>query len=273
MSFSQYSIYICAKINTTMKYLYSVCTFVLLLSLGSCASKKDLVYFQDAELLEAKESFMNYTPLFKADDQLSITVSALDNTAAAPFNLPVAGFNMNGTSAIGQQALQTYLIAKDGSIEFPQLGKLYVAGLSRLETIALLKEKLAPYLVDPVVNIQLLNFKVTILGEVKKPGSFTIKNERITILEAIGLAGDLTIFGKRHNVLIVRETSKGKVSERLDLSSSDLFNSPFYYLQQNDVIYIEPNKPKINSSTNSSTNGVIISITSLLITIVTILIR
>ena len=135
-----------------------------------------MVYFQDAELLESKESFMNYTPLFKADDKLSITVSALDNSAAAPFNLPVAGFNLNGTSALGNQALQTYLIAKDGSIEFPQLGKLYVDGLSRLENIELLKDKLGPYLVDPVVNIQLLNFKVTVLGEVKRPGSFTIKN-------------------------------------------------------------------------------------------------
>ncbi|MGB2274057.1 MAG: polysaccharide biosynthesis/export family protein, partial [Flavicella sp.] len=174
---------------------------------------------------------------------------------------------------IGNQALQTYLIAKDGSIEFPQLGKLYVAGLSRLEAIAMLKEKLIPYLVDPVVNIQLLNFKVTILGEVKKPGSYTVQNERITVLEALGLAGDLSIFGERHNVLLIRETEKGKEYKRIDLTSRDFFDSAYYYLQQNDVIYVEPNKPRINSSANSSTTGVLISITSILITIATLVIR
>ena len=247
-----------------------IITFFLIFT--SCASRKDYVYFQDVNPGEV-ESKLNFTPNYKAGDQLSITVSSLNPESAMPFNLPVAAYNNSGTSLSAVPILQSYLVAKDGTIEFPQLGTLKVAGLTRMELIGVLKQKLAPFLVDPNINIQLLNFKVTILGEVTKPDSYAVLNERISVLDAIGMAGDLTIYGTRKNILVIRETEKGKTYNRIDLTKSDFFESPFYYLQQNDVVYVEPNKPKINSSTNSSTNGLIISAVSLLLTIVSITVR
>lgn len=241
---------------------------VLFIVISSCASKKDLIYFQG---VDKKEEVVNkdYTPVLKADDQLSIAVSALDPITAVPFNT----FEPTLTATSNVSKLQSYLIAKDGTIEFPQLGTLHLAGLTRIEAVAMLKDKLAPFLVSPTVNIQILNFTVTVLGEVKKPGAYQIKDERISVLDAIGLAGDLSIHGTRNNVLVIRETETGKVFERIDLTSPSVFDSPVYYLAQNDVVYIEPNKPKINSSSSSSITGVWISITSLLITITTLIIR
>ena len=240
---------------------------LLFVLISSCASKKDLVYFQGVDQIEESVN-TDYTPVLKADDKLSITIAAMDPIAAIPYN------NFEPMlSATGQSELQSYLIAKNGTIEFPQLGTLQIAGLTRLELIAMLQEKLAPFLVKPMVNVQLLNFTVTVLGEVKKPGAFQVKKERITVLDAIGLAGDLTVHGTRQNVLVIRETETGKVFERIDLTSSELFESPVYYLSQNDVVYIEPNKPKINSSATSATTGVWISVTSLLITILALVIK
>ena len=244
-----------------------------LLYLGSCASKKDLVYFQGTELQSIDTIHQNYSPVLKADDLLSITVSSIDIEAAIPFNLPLASINTNGVSATGSPQLQSYLIAADGSIEFPQLGTLYLAGLTRLQAIAFLKNKLTPYLQEPIVVLKILNFKVTVLGEVKSPGTYPVNNERITVVEALGLSGDLTIWGVRSNVLVIRETQAGKSYTRVDLTSAAMFDSPVYYLQQNDVVYIEPNKPKINNSASSATTGIIISVTSLVITLISLLVR
>lgn len=239
---------------------------------SSCASKKDVVYFQGIDSVHVSEH-LNYTPVLKADDKLSISVSASDNEAALPFNLPVVSYTANGTVVSGAVQLQTYLISQQGSIQFPELGALKLAGLTRLQAERLLREKLTPFLVDPIVNIRILNFKFTVLGEVKNPGSYPLSNERLTILEALGMAGDLTVFGTRKNVLLIRETNRQKSHHRIDLTSAKLFDSPVYYLQQNDVIYVEPNQPKINSSTNSSTNGIILSAVSLLLTIISIAVR
>jgi polysaccharide export outer membrane protein len=247
-----------------MRFPKIVVAFLLLL-IVSCASKKNLVYFQGVDEIEESVN-TDYTPVLRADDQLSITVTALDPIAAVPFNTfkPMLAVN-------GQSELEPYLIAKNGTIEFPQLGTLHIAGFTRVEVVAMLKKKLAPFLVKPNVNIQLLNFTVTVLGEVKRPGAYQVKKERITVLDAIGLAGDLNIHGTRNNVLVIRETETGKVFERIDLTSSKMFDSPAYYLVQNDVVYIEPNKPKINSSATSATTGVWISITSLVITIIALI--
>ncbi|MFC2110132.1 polysaccharide biosynthesis/export family protein [Bacteroidota bacterium] len=245
---------------------------VIAISIVSCASRKKIVYFQDVDSKEFKE-VANYSPVFKADDQLSITVSSIDNLAAAPYNLPVASFNTEGSQTAGNQALQTYIIAKDGTVNFPQLGKLHLAGLTRVEAVAMIQKKLKPFLKEPLVNIRLLNFKVTVLGEVFKSGSFSVNTERISILDAIGMAGDLNIYGMRNNVLVIREANGAKEFHRVDLTASDVFDSPAYYLQQNDVVYVEPNKPKINSSINSSANGLIISTVSLLLTVISIFLR
>ena len=259
-----------------MKSIKLVVTcFVWTILLSSCASRKDVVYFQgvDTVAMDSINKNSNYSPILKPDDQLSIIVSSIDGEAALPFNLPAVTMSITGLNAAGAPQLQPYLIAQDGTIEFPQLGKLHLAGLTRLEAIEMFKTKLAPFLNDPVVTIQIVNFKVSVLGEVKKPGTFPVKNERITVIEALGLAGDTSLWGLRNNVLVIRETENGKQFERVDLTSPEMFTSPVYYLQQNDVVYVEPNKPKINNSATSSTTGIIISITSLAITVISILLR
>ena len=165
-----------------------------------------------------------------------------------------------------------YLIDKDGMIDFPIIGKIKIAGLDRNEAIELLKNQLSVYIKKPIVNIRILNYKITVIGEVSKPGTFTIPNERITILEAIGIAGDLTITGKRNNVLIIRDIDGQKINFRVDLTKNELFKSPVYYLNQNDVVYVEPNRTKINSSAiNPSNAGIIISSISLFITTIVLL--
>src|SRR5690606_13848156 len=162
-------------------------------------------------------------------------------------------------SANGGMKLQTYLIDYDGNIEFPVLGTIHIAGMTRTEATQMLKEKISEYAKDPIVNIRLVNFTVTILGEVARPGTFTIQDERITLTEALGMANDLTIFGKRDNVLLIREVDGQKKFAKIDLTSVNAVNSPLYYLQQNDVIVVEPNNARIRSSTFNQNNGVLIS--------------
>lgn len=238
----------------------------------SCASRKDLVYFQDEPI---GDGLLDSTPqqlIYKPDDMLNISVSAADNLAAQPFNLPVVTFSDDVNSAQGNMRLQNYLIDYEGYIEFPVLGKIKMAGLTRTEATAMLKEKIKVYARDPIVNIRLANFTVTIIGEVNSPGTFTIQDERITLLEALGLANDLSIFGQRKNVLLIREVDGQKKFAKIDLTSINAVNSPLYYLQQNDVIVVEPNNAKIRQSNYNPNNGLLISAIGTLTTIVAVFI-
>lgn len=210
----------------------------------SCSSSKDVVYLQDVKMESKVRTECEYKTLIHVDDLLSIIVSCDDIEAALPFNTPMIGLGKEVTSG-GQQTLQGYLVGKDGYIDFPVLGRLEVDGMSRKELAELLKEKLAVYLKNPIVTIQFLNFKVTVLGEVRNPGSYKVSSERVSIFDALGMAGDLQINAKRKNVLIVRENGNEKAFARLDLTTSRLMHSPFYYLQQNDVIYVEPSRGRI----------------------------
>ncbi|WP_411895044.1 polysaccharide biosynthesis/export family protein [Winogradskyella sp. A2] len=237
----------------------------------SCASRKNLVYFQDepieAGILVSEPEQLVYKP----DDILTINVSALDPDTVRPFNLPVVSNNTNvGLNAQANLQVQSYLVDYDGNIQFPVLGTIKVSGLNRTELTSLLTERISTYANDPIVNIRLANFTITIIGEVANPGTFTIQDERITLLEALGMANDLTIFGERKNVLIIREIDGKKKFASVDLTSIKTVNSPVYYLQQNDVIYVEPNKAKIRSSTFNQNNAVLISAVGTLTTIVAI---
>jgi polysaccharide export outer membrane protein len=159
------------------------------------------------------------------------------------------------------------LVTSEGNIEFPVIGTIHLAGLTRTQAIDLLKEKLALYIVNPTISLRILNFRITVLGEVRTPGTFTIPNERITLLEALGVAGDLLITGERQNILVIRDEDGKRKEYRLDLTQESLFSSPVYYLQQNDVVYVEPNRAKRNSSViNASNTGIVISSLSLVLT-------
>lgn len=239
-------------------------TILLALILSSCAHRQNFIYLQG----ESQEFSQNssYTPKLKKDDFLSIIVFSNDENNSKLFNISSNQNNSNRGYSMGSPAQNGYLIDEKGEIDFPLIGKIKVEGISRNEASDLIKEKLKIYISNPIVQIQIQNFKITVLGEVKNPGTFTIPNERITIFEALGIAGDLTINGKRKNVLVVRDENGIKKEYRIDLTSNKILESPVYFLNQNDLIYIEPNQAKINSSATSPSFGIIISITSLIIT-------
>jgi polysaccharide export outer membrane protein len=240
-------------------HIFLISIFAIAMT-ASCASRKDIVYFQDEQLEKGLESTTPEQIIYKPDDILTINVSAFDQATVTPFNLTVATSNMNNATGIqGSLQLQTYLVDYNGNIEFPVLGTIKIAGLTRIELTKLLTKRISEYANDPIVSVRLENFTVTILGEVSNPGMFTIQDERITILEALGLANDLTIFGKRNNVRLIREVDGKKKFAEFDLTSINTVNSPVYYLQQNDIIYVEPNNSRIRASSYNPNSGLIIS--------------
>lgn len=237
--------------------LFLVGSFFLI----SCASKKDIVYFQNAGDYETIVSDNSHTNKFKIDDVVTINVSTLDPQASLPFNL------FKGAEEGGFRPEQLdYIIDKNGEIDFPVLGSVKIVGLSPEETKLFLKEKLNSYLKDPIINIRLKNFTVSVLGEVARPGTYPVNGEQITVLEAIGLAGDLTIKGMRKNVMVIRDFNGTKVYTRIDLTQKESLNSPVYYLTQNDVVYIQPNQSAITSSALDNRASIWVSIATVLIT-------
>ncbi len=230
----------------------------------SCNSQKQIAYFQgldDSKMQEINNAFhKSQEPIIRTGDMLLITVSALDPVSVAPFNLPLITFYEPGRDQISaDQSLQYYLVDRKGEIDFPQLGKLKVGNLTKIEIIEMIEDKLHKYLVDPIVTLRLLNYKITVLGEVARPGQYTITNEKVSLLNALGMAGDMTIYGQRENVLLVREVNDELEFHRLDLTDKNLFKSPYFYLQQNDVLYVEPNSMRSLASQNLSVYFSIIS--------------
>ena len=249
-------------ITSQKKYIFLICISIFFIS---CGSKQDIVYFQNVDSVGSSKAITQFNPTIKPDDMLTIVVSALDQDAVKPFNLATITFSGDGQQ-VNRATQQSYLVDANGNIEFPVLGSLKLAGLNRNQATTLLTDLLKEYIVNPIVNIRTVNFKVTILGEVSSPGSFTIPNERITIIEALGLAGDMTIQAERKNVLVVREENGKKTYHRVDMTSEDVFNSPVYYLSQNDVIYVEPNNSRVKSSTVGPNTGATLGVITTLIT-------
>ncbi len=246
---------------------------MMVLAQFSCASQGDILYFQDENLSGFTQPVINPEIKYQPDDMITINVSGLDPDAVRPFNLSTVSYNADNANAQGNLQMQSYLIDKNGNIEFPVLGTIALGGLTRLEATALIKGKLDEYLTDPIVNIRIANFNITVLGEVNNPGTFTIQDEKISLTQALGLAGDLTIYGNRKNVLLTREVDGKKKFAEFDLTSARVLASKNYYLAQNDVLYVKQNKARVNQSKYSPNNGTIISAIATLATIVAILIR
>jgi polysaccharide export outer membrane protein len=239
----------------------------------SCASKKDVLYFQDIQDNETIDS-VPYEPIIKKNDLLAITVTAETREIAEPYNLPVTSVqNVSGRSLNVQQN-QAYLVDADGYIEMPKLGMIKVSGLKKSEVINQIKNKLIEFIKTPHVNLRILNYNITIIGDVKNPGTFTIPDEKVTIIEAIGLAGDLEITGKRNEILVIRENDDGtKVNKSLDITKKSILTSNFYYLNQNDVVVVNPNNAKIQRSASNPNTGIFFSIASLLLSVFVIFSR
>jgi len=261
------------NLKLRIKKLINPIILLIIFALSSCAAPKDMVYFQD-EFIGKNDNQVSVSQLiYKPNDLLTIVVSGLDPEAVKPFNLPVIANNTSLIRAQGELKMQTYLVDLKGNIDFPVLGSIKIGGLTRSGATELLKTMLTEYIKDPIVNIRLANFTISVLGEVNRPGTFTIEDERISLVEALGLAGDLTIFGKRENILLIREDNGVKRLTKFDLTSIKVVNSPQYYLTQNDMIYVEPNKSRVKSSRYNQNNVIIISGIATLAAILSIVIK
>lgn len=255
------------------KYGFTVLMLtVIIMFFSSCGSRKNMVYLQ-SDSTKINTIYEEYIPKIQNNDILTIVVTAADPKVTAPFNPVSSMTTSNMTQSVDMALRPTYTVDNKGEITLPMLGKVHVAGLTRVEAIEKIRNELSQYIKDPGVNMNFNNFRVSVLGEVAKPGSFTLPSERVTVLEALSMAGDLTIRGVRHNVLLIREIDGQKTMHRLDLTQQNTLNSPYYYLAQNDVIYVEPNKSQINNSKLGANSNIIISIASLLITVISVLTR
>ena len=262
-----------------MKIHKVVCMLTLsTLLVSGCTSYKKVPYLQDPEVVN---NYGKEIPLYDAKimpkDILSITVNTTDPAAAAPFNLTMqTAYNVSlGNSSVSSQpTLQQYLVNNQGEIDFPVLGRLKIEGLTKNQAEDLIREKLIPYLKEtPVVTVRMVNYKISVLGEVNKPGTFTVTNEKVNVLEALAMAGDMTVYGVRENVKLVREDANGKrLIQTLNLNDADLVLSPYFYLQQNDILYVTPNKTRARNSDIGNSTTIWISATSILVSIASLLV-
>ena len=251
----------------------------VVMCLDSCSSTKNVAYFQNAQTVNLDASKTLYDARIMPKDILTITVSTVGDDAAVPFNLTVpTPFTQGQRSAYSQAMLQSYLVDNEGNINFPVVGSIHVGGLTKTECQDLIVEKIKPYLAEsekPIVTVRMSSYHVTVIGEVNKAAVIPVTTEKMSIIEALAEAGDLTIYGKRDNVVLIREGATGKKEyHRINLNDANLFASPYYYLQQNDIIYVEPNGVKAKSSgIGTSTTiwfsfvGIVTSVASLLVNI------
>ena len=241
---------------------YTDLTLIILVTIlfSSCASKRNTVYFQsDTNTVNIPSKFND--EVITADDILNISVSALDMTSIAPF---LTEWSVNNN--MDQNLIDGYKVDANGDINLPLFGNLKVSDLTTKQAAIKIQELLSKSIIDPIVNVRLLNYKITILGEVKTPGTFKVYDTKITIIQALGLAGDITIYGKKKNIKVIREINGNSVSTEVDLTNSNFISSDFYYLRKNDVVYVEPTFAQIK---NSGYIGEITNITTILTLIFT----
>lgn len=250
---------------------------ILLLTMFSCKPKENMVYMEkEKNIAESKiNQAVFYGAHIQSGDVLDIKVTAFDENAVRPFNL----YSMNNSTSPGQVNGQTaqlapqgYLVDNEGFIYFPVLGKLYIKGMTLAQLRADLEKRLLTYLAEPLVSIKQLNFNITVLGEVKKPGQYTNPSDKITVLQALGLAGDMTDYGNRTNVKLIREEEGVSKTYTIDFTDKNITSSPYYYMQQNDVLYVEPDMIKKKSANIDPNRGLIFQIGGVALGVASILI-
>ncbi len=254
--------------------LFSLAGALLLLT--SCGSTKDVAYFQNSEYFDSESSKYLYDARIMPKDVLTITVSTVNPEAAVPFNLSVpTPFSQNTRSTYSQPMLQNYLVDNNGFIDYPIIGSINVGGLTKSACEKLIHDKIMPYMnanENPIVTVRMSSYSISVLGEVNRPGSYQVGREKINVLEALAQAGDLTIYGVRDKVKLIREDATGrKEIHTLNLNDANIISSPYYYLQQNDIVYVEPNKVKAQNSSVGSMTTLWFSATSILISLTSLL--
>ncbi len=231
--------------KTRVNVLKYALLVLVAVQISSCGSAKKSSYFNEVGNNSFATYFEPLEPILQKNDLLSINITSLNAEVTEMFNL---ANNAGGAQPIG------YLIDQDGFIRFPVLGKIEVSGLTKKELREYIREELISkrLLMEPIVDIRFMNFKVSVLGEVNQPAVFTIPNEKVTLLEALGMAGDMTIYAQRNNVLLISEEDGVKSTKRIDLTSDELFTSPNYYLRPNDIVYVQPNDRKVRNTSNAA---------------------
>ena len=225
---------------------------LLALALGSCTSSKKILYFQDIDSRDLQPIETEYEAIIKKDDRLTIVVSGPDKSVTAPYNLTLSEITTGAASTNPEQSTLSYLVDPEGNIEFPTLGTLHVEGMTRHQLMEYLTEEIGKDVKDPIVYVAIKNYKITVLGEVRSPGTYTMDSEKINILQALGRAGDLNITAKRENILLIREVDGKLTHITIDLKNSDILESPYFYLQQNDILYIPPSATRIMTATTAT---------------------
>jgi polysaccharide export outer membrane protein len=252
----------------------SGCILLAVFLLSSCVSRKQIAYFQNIEKLQKRSVNQAGNNIkIKPDDKLSIRVTAPEPDAAIPFNITKPMSSLSGTAGSNAES-ETYLVSNEGTIGFPVIGTIKVAGHTNIELankiIKLISEDVQ-YIKDPIVNVRILNFQITVLGEVNNPGTFSIEDDHISLPKALGLAGDLTIYGLRENVIIISEDDGEKSYNYVDLTDVESLNSPQSYLRQDDIVYVEPKGTRRQSASSIGIAGAYLSIVSVIMTTVILL--
>ena len=249
--------------NSLFKLLFlATCPALLISCASSKEQTKNAVYFSKLTDSLLQTASAEYEPVFQKGDILAIRVITPNQTSARLFNLP-ASYGNNSVAVEGSaqgQASEGYLVDEKGEITFPYLGKITAAGQTRSTLTSNISSKLQQYVDSAIVSIRLMNYRITVLGEVAQPGTFSIPSERVTVLDAIGLAGDLTVYGKRNNIRIIRTSGNNRQTATLDLNKGDIFSSPFFYLRQNDIVYVEMNDRKIPNTDQASIRNISIAL-------------
>ena len=270
------SFYACMSVQSKGRNM--IACLVTIFLFASCQSYKKVPYLQDAEVVEQTVQQENlYDAKIMPKDLLTIVVSCTSPELAVPFNLTVAtpaSVAAGNTQLITQPTLQPYLVDNEGKINFPVLGELKVGGLTKKEAEQLIVEKLKPYIKEtPIVTVRMVNYKISVIGEVARPGTFTINNEKVNLLEALAMAGDMTVWGLRDNVKLIREGADGKQEiVTLDLNKAETILSSYYWLQQNDIVYVTPNKAKARNSDIGNSTSLWFSATSILVSLASLLV-
>ena len=261
------------------KISYFFLAAVAVLAVTSCSTPKNVAYIQNSDSIDYAKSEYLYDARIMPKDILTITISTVNPEASAPFNLIVRPTLTSVTSNISSSggALQIYLVDNNGCIDFPVVGTLQVGGLTKSMCEKLIHDKIQRYMnaeENPIVTVRMSNYKISVIGEVNRPGMFTVGNEKINIFEALAQAGDLSIYGVRDRVKLIRENAKGrKEIHTINLNDANIVNSPYYYLQQNDVVYVEPNQVKARNSAIGTSTTIWISVTGALVSLASLIVN
>ena len=264
------------KMNFIKKSSFLVTLLITVLCsffFNSCKKAEEVLYFQGEFIDSTSELHSSYFPVIQKNDMLEVMLTTANEEATKLFTPAIQNNKTTVTYSSGVASKNGFLVDQNGFIELPFIGKILAHGKKRNDLEDEIESKLSEYIKEPIVLIQIINFKVTVLGDVRRPGTISVPNEKISLIEAIAIAGDLNITAERKKVVLIREVNGVRKEFIIDLTSKDFFSSQFYFLQQNDVIYVSPNRAKINSSSYSQIYLPILSSISLILTAINLIIK